>query len=321
MREVVFVKKNETRWRMLENNISNLTPDELAENFIELTDDVAYARTFYPNSNTERYLNALLSKFHRIIYKNKKEKKDRFITFWKYEVPLKVREHHKKLLYSLIFFTIAVLIGAFSAAKDDTFVRLILGDGYVNHTLQNIEDGDPMAIYKGGSSTSSFLLITLNNVRVSFFAFVAGLCFSVGTVYVLMQNGIMLGSFQYFFYEKNVFLDSVLSIWIHGTLEISAIIIAGGAGLVLGNSILFPKTYSRSKSFKKGATDGLKIIVGLVPIFIIAGFLEGFVTRYTDMPVFLSSGIILVSLAFVVFYFIIYPIRLEKRIDKNGIKN
>lgn len=316
MREINFVKKNEARWRALENNIAGLTPDELAENFIELTDDVAYARTFYPNSNTERYLNALLSKFHQLIYKNKKEKKSRFLTFWKYEVPLKVREHHRKILYSFLFFTIAMLIGAFSAAKDDTFVRLILGDSYVNQTLQNIESGDPMAIYKSGGSTYSFLMITVNNIRVSFIAFVAGILFSIGTVYVLLNNGIMLGSFQYFFYEKNVFWDSVSSIWIHGTLEISAIVIAGGAGLVLGNSILFPKTFSRSVSFRKGAKDGLIILIGLVPIFIIAGFLEGFITRYTDMPILLSSAIILLSLAFVVFYFIVYPIYLGMKSKK-----
>jgi len=314
MREINFVKKNEARWRLLESSIKDLTPDELAENFIELTDDVAYARTFYPNSNTERYLNALLSKFHQVIYKNKKEKGSRFLTFWKYEVPLKVREHHRTLFYSFLFFAIAMLIGVFSAAKDDTFVRLILGDGYVNQTLRNIESGDPMAIYKSGGSTYSFLMITINNIRVSFIAFVAGVFFSIGTVYVLLNNGVMLGAFQYFFYEKNVFFDSVLSIWIHGTLEISAIIIAGGAGLVIGNSILFPKTFSRAASFRKGARDGLIIIVGLIPVFIIAGFLEGFVTRYTDMPVLLSLAIILSSLAFVVFYFIVYPIYLDKKL-------
>ncbi|MCD7973567.1 MAG: stage II sporulation protein M [Candidatus Azobacteroides sp.] len=321
MREVVFIKKNEERWKKLEKDIPNQTPDELAESFIELSDDVAYARTFYPGSDTERYLNALLSRFHQVIYKNKKEKKGRFLTFWKYEVPLTVRSHHKELFYSFLFFAVFALIGAFSAAKDDTFVRLILGDRYVNQTIQNIETGDPMAIYKSGGSTSSFLMITTNNIAVSFMVFIYGLFFSIGTVYILMTNGIMLGSFQYFFYEKNVFLDSITSIWLHGTLEISAIVIAGGAGLVMGNSLLFPKTYSRKNSFMKGAKDGLKILVGLIPVFIIAGFLEGFITRYTKMPLPVSATIILSSLAFVIFYFIIYPIRLEKKIKKYEQKN
>ena len=317
MREVVFVKRNEEKWKQSEKSISEMTPDELAESFIALTDDLAYSRTFYPNSNTERYLNALSARFHRLIYKNKKEKSGRFITFWKYEVPLTVRKHHTKLLYSFLFFLIFGVIGAFSAAKDDTFVRLVLGDSYVNKTIDNIENGDPMAVYKGGSSTYFFLAITLNNIRVAFLAFVAGVLFSVGTVWILFYNGVMLGSFQYFFYEKGVLWDSLMSIWIHGTLEISAIVIAGGAGLTLGNSFLFPKTYSRFKSFTQGAKDGIKIMVGLVPIFIVAGFLESFVTRHTEMPDWLSLTIILSSLAFIIYYFVVYPYRLEKKLINN----
>jgi len=128
-----------------------------------------------------------------------------------------------------------------------------------------------------------------------------------------MSNGIMLGAFQYFFHMHDLLLESILVIWIHGTLEISSIIIAGAAGLVLGNSILFPGTYSRIQSFRIGAKEGLKIVLSLVPIFITAGFLESFVTRYTEMPVFLSLTIILGSLSFVVWYFFIYPKKLYKK--------
>ena len=82
----------------------------------------------------------------------------------------------------------------------------------------------------------------------------------------------MLGSFQYFFFSKGLGFQSVLVIWIHGTLEISAIVLAGAAGLILGNSFLFPKTYTRMASIQKGAKDGLKIVIGLIPIFIVAAF-------------------------------------------------
>jgi uncharacterized membrane protein SpoIIM required for sporulation len=134
----------------------------------------------------------------------------------------------------------------------------------------------------------------------------------VGTVLVLFYNGIMLGSFQYFFYTHGLLVTSALTIWIHGTLEISAIVIAGCAGLTMGNSLVFPQTYSRLDSFLIGARKGLKIVIGLVPIFVMAGFLEGFVTRHTEMPVLLKLFIIFSSLALIIFYFIIYPIQLEK---------
>jgi uncharacterized membrane protein SpoIIM required for sporulation len=211
-----------------------------------------------------------------------------------------------------------MLIGVISSSGDSGFVRLILGDSYVNMTLENIDKGDPMAVYKKMNGVDMFLGITFNNIRVSFFAFTMGLIFSFGTGWILLRNGIMLGAFQYFFHIHNLLLDSVLVIWIHGTLEISAIIIAGAAGLTLGNGFLFPGTYTRRQSFMIGAREGLKMIVSLIPIFIIAGFLESFVTRHTGMPIFLSLAIILGSLAFVIWYFIIYPLKLFNR---KGVKN
>jgi uncharacterized membrane protein SpoIIM required for sporulation len=117
----------------------------------------------------------------------------------------------------------------------------------------------------------------------------------------------MLGAFQYYFFSKGLGLQSVLVIWIHGTLEISAIVIAGGAGLVMGNSFLFPKTYTRMESLKKGAADGMKIAIGLVPIFLTAAFFEGFVTRHTHMPIWLSIGILGSSLLFMIWYVVLYP--------------
>ena len=306
MREAAFIRKNKLKWKSYETEAA-ADPDALADRFIELTDDLSYARTFYPNSETTAYLNSLAGKTHQAIYKNKKEKKNRFVTFWKYELPLLFREHHRQLFYAFLVFAIACGIGALSAAMDDTFVRLILGDGYVNQTLQNIRNGDPMAVYKSMGEAEMFLMITINNVKVSFLAFVLGVFFSIGTFWVLFSNGIMLGAFQYFFYQKGLLLTSVLTIWIHGTLEISAIVIAGCAGFVMGNSLLFPKTHSRLHSFKQGARRGLKIVVGLVPIFITAGFLEGFVTRHTEMPMVLSLFIILTSAAFILYYFILYP--------------
>ncbi|RDV14201.1 stage II sporulation protein M [Pontibacter diazotrophicus] len=311
MREAAFIRKNKLKWKSFETQKAS-SPDDLADRFIELTDDLAYARTFYPESDTTAYLNTLAGRSHQAIYKNKKEKQNRFFAFWKYELPYLFRQHHRQLLYAFLIFAVACGIGALSAALDDTFVRLILGDSYVNMTLENIRKGDPMAVYKGHGEAEMFLFITFNNIKVAFLAFVMGVFFSVGTFWVLFQNGVMLGAFQYFFYKQGLLLTSVLTIWIHGTLEISAIVIAGCAGFVMGNSLLFPKTYSRSYSFKKGARQGLKIVVGLVPVFITAGFLEGFVTRHTEMPMALSLFIILSSAAFILYYFIIYPRSLHK---------
>lgn len=305
MKEAVFVKRNTEKWQEYELTPAH-DPDQLTERFIELTDDLSYARTFYPKSTVTRYLNGVAAQFHQKLYANRREDRNRIAAFWKYELPLLMFESRFKLLYSFLFFFGACILGWMSAAHDDTYVRLIMGDAYVNQTLENIKNGDPLAIYGGTGQADMFMQITVNNIKVSFVAFALGSFFSFGTIAILFQNGVMLGSFQYFFFERDLLLASVLKIWIHGTLEISAIVIAGAAGLVMGHSLLFPGTYSRLESFKQGAKKGMKIVIGLVPVFVAAGFLESFITRLTLHPV-ASGAIIIVSAVFIVWYFVLYP--------------
>lgn len=312
MREALFIKQNSEKWQQFEQ-MQTHDPDELAQRFINLTDDLAYAKTFYPQSKTTAYLNGLTARFHQSIYKNKKEKSNRFISFWKTELPLLFKKYEMQLLYAFLFFLVFALMGALSAKYDNRFVRLILGDGYVNMTDANIAKGDPFGVYKHENPFLMFFTIAANNIFITFECFVGGVFFTLGSLYALLKNGIMLGSFEYYFFSKGLGLQSVLVIWIHGTLEISAIIIAGAAGLVLGNSILFPKTFTRTESFKRGAKDGTKIVIGLVPIFLTAAFFESFVTRHTEMPVWLSVTILFLSLLFIVCYVIVYPNYLHKK--------
>jgi uncharacterized membrane protein SpoIIM required for sporulation len=212
------------------------------------------------------------------------------------------------------------LIGAVSAANDDTYVRLILGDGYVNMTLENIKNGEPMGVYGSMPQTSMFFAITMNNIGVSFKAFTYGVILpALGSAFILVFNGIMLGAFQFFFHQQDLFMTSFLTIWIHGTLEISAIVIAGGAGLYIGSAILFPDTYSRLASFRRAAKTGLKIVIGLIPVFIAAGLLESYVTRLSEMSPFIKAMIIILSAFFILYYFVIYPLKLTR--NEQSAKN
>lgn len=320
MREAAFVRQNKDKWikfeSVLQNNIS-VSPDELSALYIEVTDHLSYAQTFYPNSHTLQYLNGVASLAHQKIHKTKKESRNRFVSFFTKEFPLEFYNYQKQLLITFLVFVLFVSIGAFSAASDGAFVRGILGDAYINMTLENIAQNDPMAVYKKAGEMDMFLGITINNIKVALFAFSLGIFAGLGTLFIIMQNAVMLGSFQYFFYEKGLLWESVRTIWIHGTIEISVIIVAGCAGLVVGKSILFPGTYTRLASFVRGVKAGLKIVVSTIPFFIIAGFLEGFVTRHTEMPDWLAILIISISLALIVFYYVIYPIILNKASIKN----
>ena len=166
-----------------------------------------------------------------------------------------------------------------------------------------------MAVYASGGQVSSFLGITFNNIMVSFITYVMGVFTSFGTGYYLMNNGIMVGAFITFFIVRGLFVESILAIMLHGTLELSAIVIAGGAGIMLGNGWLFPGTYGRVQSFLRAAQRSVRVLISTTPIFIVAAFIEGFFTRYTNIGDGLRLLVICASALFIIFYYILLPIK------------
>ena len=313
MREALFIKKNRERWLKNQQTPAQ-DADEMATDFTQLVDDLAYAKTFYPSSKVTRYINSEASKIYLHIYKNRKEESNRLITFWKYDLPLTIRKHHKVLLFVFIVFLIFFIIGFFVSKQDEGVARGFFGDGYVDQTLENIEKGNPFGIYESGNPFLSWLLLMIHNIRVSLLMFAAGIFAGIPSLYLLAQNAAMVGVFDQFFAAKGLGLEFFLVVFVHGTLELTAIIISGTAGLILGKSFLFPGTIKRIDAFKHGAKDGVKIMIGLMPVFALAAFFEGFITRlYNDISV-LTTVITSLSVVFVIWYFVIYPIQLGKKL-------
>jgi uncharacterized membrane protein SpoIIM required for sporulation len=183
-------------------------------------------------------------------------------------------------------------------------------------TNENIEKGDPFGVYKQQEPFLMFLMIAFNNIFVSFRVYVWGIFAGVKTVVELFRNGIMLGSFMYYFFEKGLGLRAASVIFIHGTIEISSIIVAGACGLILGKSWLFPGTYTRLEGLIRGAKDSLKIIMSVVVFLLVAAFFESFVTRHTEMPVWLRFSILGGSLYLMIWYFVLYPQRVKRTVQK-----
>ena len=321
MRETNFIKQNKEKWTKFEHTLSqsHKDPDKLKEIFVETTDDLSFARTFYPNRSVRVFLNSLAQRIFSDIYKNKKSKRGRIFSFFETELPLLMWEARKELRLAFILFCVSMLIGIISCHADSNFVRIILGDAYVEMTKANIAEGDPMAVYKDDSAFGMFLGITANNIFVSFLAFLLGVTY-VGTIGLLIRNGVMLGAFQYFFVEFGLFQESFLTVWMHGALEISAIVLAGAAGLTMGKGLLFPGTLSRIKSFQISAGRGMKIMLGIMPLFVVAGFIESYLTRHTEAPDIFRALFIFSCFAFVLGYFVLYPRYLVKKGALNSIK-
>jgi uncharacterized membrane protein SpoIIM required for sporulation len=331
LREALFIKRNAEKWKTYQH-VPTDNPDETAERFTTLIDDLSYAKTFYPKSKVTRWINSIAASIYQGIYANRKEKYSRIFTFWKYELPLIFRRHHRVFLFTAAIFILFVTIGYLSSAYNPEFVRGVLGDDYVDMTEENIANGDPFGVYKDNSPFNMFMRIAFNNIRVSFLTFMGGFTLGYFTLSLMWSNGIMLGSFQYLFFSHGLGAQSILVIWIHGTIEISSIIIAGAAGFVLANGILFPGTYTRMASFRRGARDAAKILISLIPFFIVAAFLESYITHLmsqtydkvqnTGLPVWASLLILAGSLAMIVWYFVIWPVRLSRKghlIQQQGI--
>ena len=331
MREALFIKKNVDKWNAYQHE-SPANPDETAERFITLIDDLSYAKTFDPKSKVTRWINGIAASIYQSIYKNKKEKYGRIFEFWKYELPLLFKKYHRLFLFTAVVFILFVSIGIFSSIHNPDFVRAVLSDEYVNMTEDNIAKGDPFGVYKDDNPFSMFIRIAFNNIKVAFIIFIGGFTMGFITLRLLWSNGILLGCFQYLFFSNGLGLKSVLVIWIHGTIEISSIIIAGTAGFILANGILFPGTYTRMESFKRGAKDAAKVLISLIPFFIAAAFLESYITNLMSktfekgsaggMPAWISVIILASSLYFICWYFIIRPVQLHRKgyyIKNDGI--
>lgn len=316
MKETDFIKINKNKWERFEKlaKSKDNDPDEVSELFTEITEDLSYARTFYPRRSVRVYLNQLAQGVFNSLYKEKKQPIGNFLTFWKKTVPLEMYRARFNLLTSFIFFSLAVIIGAVSQHYDAEFIEIILGKDYVAATESRIADGNPMGIYGESPSSSMFFEITVNNVRVAFIAFTLGIFWTLGSFIILLKNGIMLGAFQWWFKAKGLLLTTFLAIWIHGAFEISAIVIAGAAGITVGNGLLFPRSYTRIQSVIFSARRGMVIMLSLIPFFILAGFLESFITRYYQIMPNWSKGVIIGgSFLVIILYYVIYPFKVAKK--------
>lgn len=310
MKEVVFVRYNIEKWTEASKLVKNLaaaSPEKIADTYLDVSADLAFAQTHYPDSEIVPLLNGIALSLHNQIYGYKLQRWRRIVNFWWQEIPQEVYRHRKLVILSFVLMVLSALLGIISTIADPHFANDIMGDSYIDMTLKNIANGEPMGVYGSKTTHNMMLQITLNNISVSFLVFVTGILTCFFPALILVRNGVMLGTFMTFCQQHGVLSDCLMAMWLHGVFEITAIVIAGGAGLILGSGWLFPGSLPRGTSFRLAAKSGVKIIVGLIPFFVVAGFIESYITRHTHAPYGLRLALILGSLALVIFYFVYLP--------------
>jgi uncharacterized membrane protein SpoIIM required for sporulation len=128
-------------------------------------------------------------------------------------------------------------------------------------------------------------LIATNNIRVAVLAFVLGFTFGLGTTFVLFNNGLMLGTVFGVCHNYGMADRLLTFIAPHGVLELTAIFISGGAGLLISRSLLFPGRYKRMDSLKLVSKEATGMFCGCIPLLLVAGMIEGFISPRTDLSV------------------------------------
>ncbi|MEY4934778.1 MAG: hypothetical protein RIS64_1137 [Bacteroidota bacterium] len=309
MRETQFIRQNEQKWSEFEEILAETSPeaDRLHDMFVQVTDDLAHAQTFYPSRKVRAYLNGLAQNVFTQLYQRRRSPLKRLKYLLLEELPQVVYESRRDFTISVVLFLIAWMIGAFSSYMDTEFPKIVLGEDYVRMSIENAKSNDPMKVYKTSPNFDMAGYIMINNIFVTLRYFIMGIFTGIGSAAYMMYEGVRLGAFFEMFRQMGHWKEAQLTVWMHGALEISAIIIGTAAGITMGKGWLFPGTYTRFQSFKRASKRGITIMVGVTIMLIFAAIIEGFITRYTQLNDLARGLFILSCFASILFYYGWYP--------------
>ncbi len=294
-----WIKARNASWLRLEyllacagkSGLSSLPRKELQELgllYRTVSSDLSRARSMKLGQDMQIYLNNLVVKAHNQVYQRKIDQGSDLLEFFLSGFPALVRRY---FLYVLTAFLICVVpfIVSFNYARSDVHfgqMEIISGHPLVPEDLWPLIEKKQMwtdqAEHYSGAMSS---LIYTNNIRVSLLAFVLGITFGIGTVFVLFQNGLMIGALLGVC-DAHHMGDKLLAFAAgHGVLELSSIFISGGAGLLLARALLFPGQLKRMDALKVISRDAMGLFAGTVPMLLLAGLIEGFISPRTDLTV------------------------------------
>ncbi|HKD81746.1 MAG TPA: stage II sporulation protein M [Candidatus Angelobacter sp.] len=280
-----WLEKRQSHWRRLEqlldrvehSGLRSLTRTELQEMgllYRQAAADLSTLREDATGKSYARTLNLLLSRAHNTIYTGEKSSARGILHFYRYTYPQIFRNNLKLINLALLLFVVGAAIGTLLTLTRPEYMRYFLGP----HMMETIEHHKMWTDSVVTVSPWASSAIMTNNITVSFMMFAWGITAGVLTVFSLIYNGILMGVIG----TACWFNDMSLSLWSfvapHGVLELPAIFIAGGSGLRLAQGLLFPGLHSRQDSLAKAGGEAIRLLMGVVPILIFAGLIEGFIS-------------------------------------------
>jgi uncharacterized membrane protein SpoIIM required for sporulation len=298
-----FIAAKRPAWERLtrlldraQNGLAELSADELTELgrlYRQATSDLAMARRDFPRHRVSEYLNGLAGRAHGVVYRGRSTRGHELLAFFTTTFPRAFRETWRFTLVAFLMFFLPALV-AFIVSYLDTSNALLIFPG-IQDAISDIRSGREWwkEINADGRAASASFIMT-NNIGVAFRAFVGGIFFGLITLYVLAFNGAFLGSIagaaQAFGFAPNLW-GFVAA---HGVIELSVIFFSGGAGLQIGWAILHPGLLTRRAALVVATRRAALLLVGCVPLLVIAGAIEGFISP-SDLPLAVKLAVSLLS--------------------------
>jgi uncharacterized membrane protein SpoIIM required for sporulation len=303
-----FIAAKRTNWERLTaildksrlGGLAALSAEELSELgrlYRGATSDLAVARRDFASHRVADYLNGLVARAHGAIYQSRSARRRGIVEFFTLTFPRTFRATWGYTLAAFLMFLLPA-IGSFWVAYSDPAAGAALFPG-IEDRIQDIRDKREWwkEINTEGRAASASFIMT-NNIRVAILAFAGGALLGLFSLYILAQNGLMLGVIA----GAAQALGFAGNLWgfvaAHGMIELSVIFIAGGAGLQLGWSVIRPGLLTRRTALVLAARRAAQLLLGCVPLLAIAGTIEGFLSP-SDLPlavklaVSLGSGVLL----------------------------
>ncbi|MCB0008399.1 MAG: stage II sporulation protein M [Anaerolineales bacterium] len=277
---------------------SRLSPADvtaLGDLYRSATSDLALAQRDYPNHRVTIYLNQLVARAHAIVYRGEPLGLGRIWRFVRQGYPRLFRESLPFFLTAFLLFSLPALIIGLLLNSNPEAARWVLPVQVQEQLIPMIEERELWVDMAVGERPIMASAITTNNIQVSFLAFAGGILAGLLTVYVLIFNGLMLGGLLGLTAHYDVGFELATFVVGHGAIELSVIFIAGGAGLMVGWHMLRPGLLSRRDAVAIATNKAVKLIVGCVPLLVIAGTIESFISPAESLPPLVKWGVGLVT--------------------------
>lgn len=288
-----WIARREPNWKRLDGllqqaekqGIKSLSATEikdLASLYRSVSADLARARTNKVGNILIQDLQKLTARGYNQIYQgSQRQEWQQVKEFYLWGFPQVVQDSWAYIAIATGIFCLTAIIAWWYGWRDPTFIALTVPD----HIVKIVEeDGELWMGSIVGTEPLASSNITINNLSVAFGAIAGGITAGLYTIFVIAYNGLSIGAIATLVGKNNLAYPFWAFVFPHGSLELPAIFLAGGAGLLIGKGMIFPGKLKRIDALKTNGTKAAQLVMGIIPMLIIAGTIEGFFSPSPIIP-------------------------------------